>query len=159
MSTFKTHRLIVLLALCACDPIGTPTKDGCEVDAQAFFTNSNQLDFELDLRFDQSEWLSFTLRNDACRKVRFNYLTDVYGDDADHFNVQPPPEGYEPWIATSNAIEVTVQFAATEEGSFRDAWIQIEYSYPETEVKNAVGQMDRIYLRGTALHSSNTEDD
>ena len=149
----QTHLALFLLCL-ACDPIYTPDPNDCIVDEQAFFTNSNQLDFELNMDEAEQTLVSFTLRNDACRNVRFNYLTDVYGDDATAFHVQPPPEGYEPWIATRDAIEVTVEFSPQEPGLYQNAWIQIEFSYPEEEGTNAVGEMDRIFLRGNAIQTS-----
>jgi hypothetical protein len=152
------HPHLAMFFVClACDPIGMPDQDDCVVDEQAFFTNSNQLDFELDLNEDERSLVSFTLRNDACRNVRFNYLTDVYGTDAQAFHVQPPPEGYEPWIATSNAVEVTVEFSPQQPGLYQNAWIQIEYSYPEEEGNNAVGEMDRIFLRGNAIQAAAEE--
>lgn len=149
----RFHILMVpyVMMLAGCEPIYTPDPDTCDVDERAFFTNSNQLEFELDLPEEERTLVSFTLRNDACRSVRFNYLTDVYGDDAEHFHVFPPPEGYEPWIKTRDAIEVTVEFSAEKTGTYNDAWIQIEFSYPEAEGTNAVGEMKRIQLYGHAL--------
>ena len=68
------HATLVPLTFCmACEPIYTPDPDTCDVDERAFFTNSNQLEFELDLPEEERTLVSFTLRNDTCRSVRFNY--------------------------------------------------------------------------------------
>jgi hypothetical protein len=131
-----------------CDPITTPKPLDCTVRSEALFTTTNQLDFTLTLSESVSDFRSFTLRNDACRAVRFNYLTDVNGEDASAFTVHPPPAGLEPWIATRDSIEVTVVFQTLEPGLFDDAWIEIRYSYPLSENTNDVGVMERIFLSG-----------
>ena len=154
----KTAIVSVLLVPFACDPIKTPDRRDCTVNPEAFFTTTNQLEFELNLDEDELSLASFTLRNDACRNVRFNYLTDVLGPDSQAFHVHPPPEGYQPWIAPRDSVEVTVEFSPEEDGNYNQAWIQIEYSYPNTENASDIGSMDRILLSGVAYSGSTAED-
>ena len=100
MPNFFNISAALCLFTTGCDPIYTPDQEDCTVESEALFTTTNQLNFEVDLSLESSALLSFSLRNDACRSVRFNYLTDVEGDDAQAFFVHPPAEGYEPWIKT-----------------------------------------------------------
>ena len=146
------------IATLGCDPIITPDQVNCTVEREALFTSTNQLDFELDLSRDETHVLSFSLRNDACRSVRFNYLTDVEGEDAQAFLVHPPAQGYEPWIKTRDAVEVTVEFSPDEPGRYEDAQIQIAYSYTISENQMEQGKMEVLSLRGFAYYPDSTED-
>ena len=157
MRLSSLQRFILLVAIVACDPIVTPDPDNCTVRPEAFFTNTNQLTFEIDLDQDERVVHSFTLFNDACRVVRFNYLTDVNGPDADAFEVYPPPKGYAPWIKPRDSVEVEVEFSTDQKGELYTGWIEIEYSYPISENMNDVGSMERIYLKGRAFRSTDSD--
>ena len=153
------HICIALgLIASACDPISTPDQEDCTVEPEALFTTTHQLDFEVDLSQDSTSVLSFSLRNDACRSVRFNYLTDVEGEDAQAFFVHPPAQGYEPWIKTRDAVEVTVEFSPPEPGEYTDAQIQIAYSYTVSENQMEQGEMEVLKLRGVAYYPDSTKD-
>lgn len=152
------NKIIVLSLLHAgCDPFGPIDPSECTVNTKAFITNTNQLDFDLDMSEDDGTLQSFTLRNDACRHVRFNYM-NVKGEDADAYIVLASEDGTEPWINSGDSIEVVVEFSPEEPGHYTDAYVEIKYSYPETGVLNDVGVIDRIYLRGTAIRVEDSAD-
>ena len=81
----------------------------------------------------------------------FDLITDRCLRRRPNCSCLPTPEGYEPWIKTRDAIETDRGVSTDKAGTYNDAWIQIEFSYPEAEGTNAVGEMKRIQLYGHAI--------